>query len=205
MKKPDLVKETIQTYEKTAEDYYNNSENLSNVRPLLDYFIVHIPGNNVLEIGCGPGRDANYLSEHGLTVTGIDLSEHFIAMAQRNAPRATFQLMDMRKLMFANKTFDGLWIMASFLHIPKQEAPATLRGFARLLKLGGLMYISVKSGNGEQRVKKKRYGGGIKFFALYNPVELTALIRAAGFTIVKEQLDENRFKDPFINVFATKD
>lgn len=202
--KNDPVIDTIQTYEKTAEDYYNNSENLARVQSLLDYFIAHVPGTRVLEIGCGPGRDAKYLSEHGLNVTGIDLTENFVKMAAKNAPKATFQRMDMRELDFPDHAFDGLWVMASFLHIPKAQGLATLKGFARVLPPGGLMYISVKAGKGEQRIKKARYGGGTKFFSLYTLAALSSLLQSAGFTIVQAELSENRFKDPFINIFATK-
>jgi ubiquinone/menaquinone biosynthesis C-methylase UbiE len=42
--------------------------------------------------------------------------------------------MDMRKLTFKDKTFDGIRACASFLHIPKEEAEKTLQEFFRVLK-----------------------------------------------------------------------
>lgn len=203
-KKTDRVLATISTYEKTAEDYYSCSDNLSRVKSFLDFFIARAPGKKVLEIGCGPGRDAKYLFQNGLTVTGIDLAKNFLRISRRVAPKAQFKLMDMRSLKFASESFDGLWVMASFLHVPKVHAPETLAGFARVLRPGGLMYISVKVGNGQKSIKKARYGGGIKFFAFYNPAEIKQLIKNAGFKIVKQTLDNNRFGDPFINFFAVK-
>ncbi len=200
----DPVADTIKTYERTAEHYYNNSENIARVRPLLDYFIARLPGKRVLEIGCGPGRDAKYLSEHGLAVTGIDLTEHFIEMAANNAPKATFKRMDMRSLDFLEASFDGLWVMASFLHIPKRQGSKTLHGFARVLSPGGLIYISVKIGRGQRHMRKKRYGGGIKFFAYYSQKEFFDLLKANNFSIIKKTVLKNQYDDPFINVFAIK-
>ncbi|MBI2598308.1 MAG: class I SAM-dependent methyltransferase, partial [Candidatus Diapherotrites archaeon] len=63
----------------------------------------------ILDIGCGPGRDAKYFSEQGLDVTGIDLTSNFVKMASKNVPNATFKHMDMRSLDFPEDTFDGIW------------------------------------------------------------------------------------------------
>ncbi len=40
------------------------------------------PGQHLLDVGCGPGRHSAELARRGLTVTGVDISEAFVALAQ---------------------------------------------------------------------------------------------------------------------------
>lgn len=56
----------------------------------------------------------------------------------------------MRLLPFANQSADGLWVSASFLHVPHADADSTLREFHRVLKPAGAMYLGVKGGAGER-------------------------------------------------------
>ncbi len=43
------------------------------------------PGQRVLDVGCGPGRHAHALARRGVEVTGVDLSEAFVALARDDA------------------------------------------------------------------------------------------------------------------------
>lgn len=206
-----LVAETIATYDRTVDDYAAATlEEVRKTRPLADWFIRNVPGRKVLEIGCGPGFDAKYFSEHGLALTAIDLTRGFVAMARKRAPKARVLKMDMRKLKFPAGQFDGIWAMASFLHVPKHDGPATLAGFERVLKPGGLLFISVKIGRGEKVISKQRYGGGVrhhggvKFFAYYSERGFKELLKRRGFKIIKTAITKNRYEDSFINVFAVK-
>lgn len=64
---------------------------------LLQY--LHLPENaRVLDLACGKGRHSITLHKHGLDVTGLDLSPHSIACAQRfEATSLHFQVHDMRE------------------------------------------------------------------------------------------------------------
>ncbi len=46
------------------------------------------PGSRVLDVGCGPGRHTLALAGAGLSVTGIDVSERFLAIARDKANEA---------------------------------------------------------------------------------------------------------------------
>ena len=126
-----VVAKTIKTYEELAEDYYKTHFDINEIKNIADFFIQNLKGQKILDIGCGPGRDAKYFSENGLEVTGIDLTSNFVKMASQNVPNAKFIQMDMRNLDFAENTFDGIWACASFLHIPKEDAKNTLLGLWR--------------------------------------------------------------------------
>ncbi|MBU0998824.1 methyltransferase domain-containing protein [Patescibacteria group bacterium] len=201
--KNNVVAKTIKTYEELAEDYYKTHFDINEIKNIADFFIQNLKGQKILDIGCGPGRDAKYFSEHNLEVTGIDLTSNFVKMASKNVPNAKFMQMDMRNLDFPENTFDGIWACASFLHVPKEDAKNTLLGFRKILKPAGLIYLSVKQGNEEKFVEKDEYKGRTKFFAFYTQDEFKNLIESCNFKIVKVLIDEK--KDTWINVFATKE
>ena len=198
-----VVAKTIQTYEETAEDYYKTHFDINEIKNIADFFIQNLNGQKILDIGCGPGRDAKYFSEHELDVTGIDLTSSFIKMASKNMPNAKFKQMDMRKLDFPETTFDGIWACASFLHVPKEDAKNTLLGFRKILKPAGLIYLSVKAGTEEKFVQKEEYKGRTKFFAFYTEDEFKNLIESCNFKILKVIIDKKK-DNIWINVFATK-
>jgi SAM-dependent methyltransferase len=61
-----------------------------------------MPGQRVLDAGCGPGRHALALARRGFDVLGFDLSEEFIGLAREAASReglsARFEVGDVRTL-----------------------------------------------------------------------------------------------------------
>lgn len=200
--KIDVVKKTIETYEQTADLYdslypYVNREN-------IDFFIDKINGDKILDIGCGSGRDAEYFVNKGLDVIGIDLSNRFIEISKAKVPNAQFIKMDMRNINFPVNSFDGIWSIASLLHIPKLEIKDTIIKFREVLKTNGIVYISVKLGEGERFVKKDRYKGLEKFFAFYTESEISDLLKDYGFEIIKLSLYKVPKQDTWIDVFAIK-
>jgi SAM-dependent methyltransferase len=200
--KIDVVKKTIETYEQAADFYDSlypdvNKEN-------IDFFIYKLNGDKILDIGCGSGRDAEYFVSKGLDVTGIDLSNRFIEISQDRVPKAKFIKMDMRNINFPVEYFDGIWLMASILHIPKLEVKDTIIKFREVLKTNGIIYISVKLGEGEKFVKRDRYKGLEKFFAFYTESEMSDLLENCGFEIIKLSLYKVPKQDTWIDVFAVK-
>ncbi|HIH13286.1 TPA: class I SAM-dependent methyltransferase [Candidatus Woesearchaeota archaeon] len=197
------IQHTKKVYEKTAEHYDSIRRDVSEMKDLTDFFISHLKGNKILDIGCAGGRDAEYFHDQGFDVTGIDFTEKFIEIAEKIVPKAKFIEMDMRDLNFKDEEFDGIWCCAAFLHIPKSQAGKTLEGFRRVLKNRGLLYLCVKQGQGEKMVSKAEYLGNAKFYAFYQEDEFKKLIQNAGFSIIKSSVNERK-DNIWINVFALK-
>lgn len=195
------ITKTISEYNRIADDYTreNNSEKIVNdMIPLLNRFIRYIgKGRCILDVGCGHGRDAKYLSEKGFNVTAIDLSEELLSIAMETAPKAEFRVMDMRELSFPDNSFDGLWICASFLHVPKEFAESTLKGFYNVLKPNGLLFLCVKDGDSEGFSSSKSYGGCERYFSDYRLNELENLLGSSGFEMMETIMD-----DKFINTYS---
>ena len=202
MSKDNLVSKTIQTYNTCAESYFHDHYDISEVRDVIDFFIQNLKGVEVLDVGCGPGRDAKYFSSHNLKVIGVDLSDRFLNIASKNVPSAKFIQMDMSILDFSENAFDGIWVCASFLHIQKKDAMDTLIGLRRILKPGGLMYVNVEKGTQEKLLGKEEYKNKPRLISFYTAEEFGKLVKACGLNILKKIVDE----DPYgwIKVFATK-
>lgn len=133
----------------------------------------------LLDLGCGPGRDMAWLEGAGASVVGLDLSPGMLRHA-RTIVQGRLVEGDMRALPFAAASFDGVWCMASLLHVPKADAGSVLAEVHRVLVDGGLVAVSVKHGAGE-RWEAGPAGWPERFFARYTANELRALLGAAGF------------------------
>lgn len=197
----DKLKQAVLTYNKIAKLYAEfNKDKLMQFQ--LNKFISLLPKKaKVLDAGCGPGRDAEYMHEDGMDVTGIDISEGMVEEAKKRVPKITFKVMDMRSLTFKDATFDGIWAMASLFNIPKEEIPKVLKEFKRVLKPDGIVFIAVKEGEGEKIIKKPKYNHEPIYMVFFNQQELEEFLTDAGFEIAHSitSKDENT---TWIEIFA---
>ena len=206
----DLVEETILAYEASAEDYFGKNNDMSKVEPeaLMFLAMLDLPPKKILDVGCGHGRDAKYFSEKGYRVEGIDLSDKLLEKARAQAPKADFYRMDMRKMTFPDETFDGLWSMASLLHLPPEEASSAMKEYHRVLKSSGLMYLSVLEGNGPDSLPATpKYGNHSKYFYTYGQDEFHALVKDNGFDInfqFMKEIDTSKKIIKWLGVLAKK-
>ncbi len=141
-------------------------------------------GAPILDVGCGAGRDMAWLESRGADALGVDTSAGMLAEARPRVRGALLQ-MDMRTLAFADKSFEGVWCVASLLHLPKADAPRALREFHRVLAPGGTIVLSLQEGAGEDW-ETDPYGKGTeRFFARYSLGDATALLTETGFTVIE--------------------
>lgn len=135
---------------------------------------------SVLDLGCGAGRDMAWLEQQGARVVGADLSAGMLTEA-RGIVHGPLVQADMRLLPFADASFNGVWCMASMLHLPKADAPLALAEIRRVLLHGGVLLLGLQMGEGEVW-EKNPYGEGERFFARYSPEEATEMLARSGFT-----------------------
>ena len=193
---------TIQTYSKIYQDYANRNTLNNDMRSLLDKFIERLNGNKILDVGCAQGRDSCYLSEKGYDVLGIDLTPEFIKLAKINCLKAAFKLMDMRNLDLSPNSFNGIWASASFLHIPKNEALKTLIGFRKVLKTGGILFLSVMEGDFEGLRKNDKLKWGDRYFSHYLTNELEKLLNTAKFEVIELIKSPTSWGPIFLNYYC---
>jgi SAM-dependent methyltransferase len=83
---------------------------------------LNMPENGtILDLACGKGRHSIYLNKLGYQVTGIDLSENSIAIANESSNESLqFKTHDMREPM--NKTYDAVFnLFTSFGYFDTYE------------------------------------------------------------------------------------
>lgn len=192
--------ETIATYEAVAEEYRRRHADRSDVADAVAAFLDALDAARsdaaadehprVLDVGCGPGWESATFAKSGCDVLGIDLTQAFLeAAAGETAPTAEFARMDMQRLGLAASSVDGLWACASFLHVPRSSAPATLSGFHRVLAEDGVLALLVKRGTG--RRAGDAYEDDERTFVLYEAEGLRSLVEDAGFDVTKLQTTED--------------
>jgi SAM-dependent methyltransferase len=126
------------------------------MKPLYAHFLPHVPsGGQILDAGCGSGRDARAFLDQGYRVTAFDASEHLAALANAHLGQAV-QVIRFQDLEWT-QAFDGIWACASLLHVPGRELPDTMRRLARALRPRGVLYASFKYGSGERDHHGRRF------------------------------------------------
>jgi ubiquinone/menaquinone biosynthesis C-methylase UbiE len=197
------VRNTIKTYNEIAEIYDRLQYSTDVSEEIVESYLRAFQGQSLLDVGCGPGNDTRVFVDNGLEVTGIDLSERLLKLAVKNVPKSSFLLMDMRRPALRDKSFYGLWVCSSFIHIPRNDAGPTLREFSRMLKPNGLMFINVIEGEREGMVRSSLYLDKARFFTDYSAVEFRKLIEDEGFEIVEEMIGRETKEDAvWINIIA---
>lgn len=108
----------------------------------------------VLEAGSGAGYGAEILAKVAKKVLAIDTSKDSIRESQKKYEKKNlkFEIGDIRKLKFANKTFDLIVAFEIIEHL--KEYKQAIKEFRRVLKSGGLLILSTPN--------KKVYSPGTK-------------------------------------------
>lgn len=98
-----------------------------------------------LDIGCGEGHNTRLLARRGARVTGIDISEVFIAHARQSEQQdplgLEYQVASAVELPFADTAFDFATGFMSFMDIP--ETDRVLAEAFRVLTPGGFLQFSI--------------------------------------------------------------
>jgi ubiquinone/menaquinone biosynthesis C-methylase UbiE len=163
------------------------------------------PHGRILDVGCGPGQYMAWLEaqDGDREVVGIDLSAGMLAQAKTRV-RGGLAQMDMRHLAFPDGSFDGIWCVASLLHLPKADAPLALREMRRVLVPGGALLLIIHEGTEEEWEKYHHYFGTVpRFFARYTQPEGEAMLTSAGFTVVDKGRNESPLRI-WLQFLATK-
>lgn len=155
-----------------------------------DWLLKSLPaGARVLDLGCGTGvPTARQLSEGGLDVVGVDLSEGMLERARANVPAAAFHRLDLADLSPAGKaglgTFDAVAAFFSLLMLPRAEFPHALRLCRDLLRPQGLFALSMVEADLDD-FPLPFLGNEIRVSGFLRE-ELNGLVEDAGFDIVGE-------------------
>ena len=99
----------------------------------------------VLDVGCGTGENALYLTEIGLQVVGIDIVpaavEKALSKAKERSLACTFLVWDALDLQRLERKFNTV-IDSGFFHVlPDNKRPVFVEGLASVLDPGGTYFV----------------------------------------------------------------
>jgi SAM-dependent methyltransferase len=105
---------------------------------MLRGFLAPRRGELVIDLGCGSGRALLWNRDLGATLMGIDIAPFFSHDA-----RGEMDLMlgDLRKLPFADRTFDKAWSLDVLEHLSPDALQGMLTEANRVLKPGGALFV----------------------------------------------------------------
>jgi len=106
------------------------------------------PGCEVLELGCGSGRDTEYLVRQGFSVTATDVSEEALKMCTRVVPAARCLRVDARQpLPFADESYPVITASLCLHYFSWQQTLSILNEVKRCLKQDGWLLARFNSTN----------------------------------------------------------
>jgi len=139
----------------TLRQYTQNAESLSSRYESADVSILQRQllaslqrCHNVLELGCGSGRDAAFLLSKSSfrTFTATDGSDAMLTRVAHIHPELGKHLKRLilpGDLTSLNCCYDGIFSIATLMHLTEQEIISTLKEVSRILAPGGVVFLSV--------------------------------------------------------------
>lgn len=182
----------MSNYKEETKKAYNSSPNYFNnkfshhfelyVKDKANSFLKLIKGENILDMGAGPGTHALYFKNKGFNVLCIDNSEEMIKLCKEKGLNA--QLIDIENINFEDCTFDGIWAYASLLHLHKDKINNVLHEIKKMLVPSGIFGLSMKEGKKDGFEEKGEYAEGKRWFSYYEEKELKEILEK-DFKIIK--------------------
>lgn len=185
--------------------------------PLLDEAGV-VPGQRVLDVGCGTGvlaRAALERVQPGGSVSGADPNPGMLAVARREAPRIDWRLAQAESLPFEDGAFDAVVSQFALMFFADREA--ALREMGRVTRSAGRIAVAVwdslenTPGYAAMTVLLARlFGDRIADelrapYALGDARQLRSLFEAAGLADVRVEVREGTARFPSIDAWIEMD
>ncbi|MDF1884113.1 class I SAM-dependent methyltransferase [Sulfurimonas sp. SAG-AH-194-C21] len=177
----------------TVEYYNNNAKSLAkryasaNVDTVQNLLLQSFSAkSNLLEIGCGSGRDANFMINKDYNVIGIDASKEMINEAKSKHPL----LKDILKVIvipdelnFHHKSFDGVYSIATLMHLKEKNIETTIKKIYNFLKDKGIFLFSVSIQRDDVDDKNKDNKG--RYFTTMDENKWLQICHSIGFKTIK--------------------
>jgi len=156
--------------------------------PVIDWALDLLDGDaevrrpmNVLNLGCGTGRNLHHLAKMGHSVWGLDISAALIEAAHKRfeqdktSGRYAFDCLDqVKELPYQNGQFDLAISIFAFNEIADRTLRLKcLKEVVRVLKKPGHLLLQVPDSGSHDAVKvTERYRGDVKTFIAFSLLDL---------------------------------
>jgi SAM-dependent methyltransferase len=141
------------------------------------------PGDKVLDVGAGSGRDLAVLCDKGFDAYGLEPNDAMRAFAVQSHPELAARLqagsLPIAGVPFGGQ-FDGVLCSAVMMHVPHEQMPGSLESICRMLKPGGRVLMSLPLMRPDL-LKDDRDQDG-RFFKNHSLIFLDSLMSSLGFS-----------------------
>lgn len=154
-----IAARTLAHYDDHADAFWEGTRD-HDVAQNVDALLRHIevpPPFELLDLGCGPGRDLMTFKALGHRATGLEGSRNLAALARRHSGCTVLE-QDFLALELPAGHFDGIFANAVLFHLPSQELPRVLAQLHAALKPRGVLFCSNPRGAGQEGWQGERYG-----------------------------------------------
>lgn len=154
-----IAARTLAHYNAHAQDFWEGTRD-HDVRQNIDALLRHIeapPPFEILDFGCGPGRDLLTFTRLGHVAVGLEGAAQPAAMARAHSGCEVLE-QSFLALNLPHSRFDGVFANASLFHLPSLALPRVLRELHAALKPGGVLFSSNPRGDGREGWSGERYG-----------------------------------------------
>ena len=172
-----IAADTLSHYEARAEQFWLGTRDhdvSQNIQALLAAIQGDVPFE-ILDLGCGPGRDLATFTAMGHRATGLEGSPRLAAMARAHSACEVL-VQSFLALDLPPARFDGVFANASLFHVPSAALPGVLGQLQATLKPGGVLFSSNPRGQGQEGWQAGRYG------VYHELADWRAFMTEAGFT-----------------------
>lgn len=138
-----LDEKTRTAYSKNADDY--SQDWLAQPEPTDIYQLIQkffIPSGITADIGCGNGRDSNWMSQNGFQVFGFDSSDELLKIAKKLFTKIQFSKTLLPELNEIPIQYDNVFCETVIMHLPTNQIPSAIKNLKRILKPDGVLYLS---------------------------------------------------------------
>ncbi|SNR38092.1 class I SAM-dependent methyltransferase [Halorubrum vacuolatum] len=193
--------EVRRAWESVAERYAERRDPTGSDAALIDDLLELLPSDpEVLDVGCGDG--ARTLANLPDGSVGLDISRRGLALASGTAPAARLAQGELSELPFRDATFDAITAYYAVFHVPRADHPRVYTEFARVLRPGGRLLMTLPSGRFE--TVRRGWMGGRMFFSSPGRERTLAKLREAGFSEVETATADDPLGSSSEFVFARR-
>lgn len=155
MKHEEIRKTAIERHDLDAPFFQNEYEKAKDkysdefiygryqVNDELEEMVKNLPaGSRVLDIGSGTGHLANFLTNKGFTVVGLEPSKNMLQFARQNFPQIQFVEGVSNELPFPDASFDLVISIEVMRYLHPADIAKTYSEVNRVLKKDGYFFVS---------------------------------------------------------------
>ena len=191
---------TLEYYNSIAKEYIKSTID-ANVSDLYIRFLKYLPSEaNILDLGCGSGRDSKFFIEKGYSVTAIDGSKEICKLTKKTIGQDVI-CMKFNEIDYVNE-FDGVWACASILHVSTKDLASILSKISKALKVNGYLFACFKYGEfeGERNGRYFTYLTKDRLANLLTNIEELQIIE----TFITQDVRAGRENEKWLNVIIRK-